>query len=50
LPDIFLGSITNYVEGIFEEHEGVLPVPVQGEASVEAGITNAVDWEESEGP
>ncbi|HEY7733439.1 MAG TPA: NADH-quinone oxidoreductase subunit M [Nitrososphaera sp.] len=33
LPDLFLNPITDYIGGIFEGQEGVLPVPVQAEAS-----------------
>ncbi len=38
LPDIFLVPITDYVGGIFEGHEAVLPVPAQAEvASIDQG-------------
>ncbi len=32
-PDLFLVPITDYVGGMFEGHEGVLPVPVNAEGS-----------------
>jgi len=38
LPDIFLAPITDYIGGIFEGHEAVLPVPAQAEvASIDQG-------------
>jgi NADH-quinone oxidoreductase subunit M len=33
LPDLFLDPITDYIGGMFEGQEGVLPVPVQAEAA-----------------
>lgn len=33
LPDLFLNPITDYIGGMFEGQEGVLPVPVQAEAA-----------------
>jgi NADH-quinone oxidoreductase subunit M len=33
LPDIFLNPITDYIGGMFEGQEGVLPVPVHAEVA-----------------
>lgn len=44
LPDLFLDPITDYIGGIFEGHEGVLPVPVQAEAS-QGGIPEGIPAE-----
>ena len=35
-PDLFLNPITNYISGIFEGQEGVLPIPV-ADISAESG-------------
>jgi hypothetical protein len=32
-PDIFLNPINDYIGGMFEDQEGVLPVPVHAEGS-----------------
>lgn len=42
LPDLFLAPITDYIGGMFEGQEGVLPIPVHadsGETFGEGGIT-----------
>jgi len=44
LPDLFLDPITDYIGGIFEGHEGVLPVPVQAEAA-QGGIPERISAE-----
>ncbi len=44
LPDLFLDPITDYIGGIFEGHEGVLPVPVQAEAA-QGGILENIPAE-----
>ncbi len=33
LPDIFLAPVTDYIDGIFEGHEAVLPAPAQAEVA-----------------
>ncbi|MGI0023570.1 MAG: complex I subunit 4 family protein [Nitrososphaera sp.] len=33
LPDIFLAPVTDYIDGIFEGHEAVLPMPAQAEVA-----------------
>lgn len=44
LPDLFLDPITDYIGGIFEGHEGVLPVPVQAESG-QGGIPESISAE-----
>lgn len=37
-PDLFLAPINDYIGGMFEGHEGVLPVPVHAEAGSAPGF------------
>jgi proton-translocating NADH-quinone oxidoreductase chain M len=37
-PDLFLKPITGYINGIFEGHKGVMPVPVQHDSGRESGV------------
>ncbi len=48
LPDLFLDPITDYIGGMFEGQEGVLPVPVPAEAA-EGGIIHLEESNPAEG-
>lgn len=45
LPDLFLDPITEYIGGMFEGQEGVLPVPVQAEAAQSGILENIPEGE-----
>jgi NADH-quinone oxidoreductase subunit M len=39
LPDLFLAPITDYIGGMFEGQEGVLPIPAHAEGSTDENVT-----------
>ena len=47
-PDLFLNPITNYISGIFEGQEGVLPIPVADIGTESGGIAENVEQNSGE--
>ncbi|HXG06439.1 MAG TPA: NADH-quinone oxidoreductase subunit M [Nitrososphaera sp.] len=48
-PDLFLGPIEDYISGMFEEQEGVLPIPVMAEGVSATTVGGGIDVLVAEG-
>jgi proton-translocating NADH-quinone oxidoreductase chain M len=42
LPDLFLAPISDYIGGMFEGQEGVLPIPVHAEGSTDENVSTNI--------